>query len=192
MTFGQNWSELMKKINMKKNTSLIVLAVLFISFLGIHKATVGSRCNLDKPGVDSYANQVLSESAGYRVQEEELDRQATDGSNRKIFTDKNEDVVLIEDTHSGESGFRSVYVIFKNEKAVKVIDVLTHYIVPPIEDPNSEPIITEDEFYIKDSGICSWYKQGKLISQSTLNEQEYLNVIKQIVSDAENVAGIIQ
>lgn len=177
---------------MKKNISIFLVLILliggFVTYKTHNKNTLNN-CSLNKSEIDLYVDKVVTETLNYKVQENELDRQATDGSYRKIFTDKNDDVVLIEDEYSGESGFRTVSVFLKNKEVVKVVDELTHYDVPPIEDPASVPTITKDEFYVIDSNICIWYKQGKLTDQDISGENEYLDVIHGIIRDAKNIVG---
>ncbi|MBP9851724.1 MAG: hypothetical protein KBC67_00500 [Candidatus Pacebacteria bacterium] len=176
---------------MKKYISILIIIVLFavgIIAYNKHDKNIAINCSSNQSEIDSYVSKVLAESGNYNVQENELDRQATDGSYRRIFTDKNNDVVLIEDKHSGETGFRTVSVVLKDKKVVKVIDELTSYKIAPIEDPASVPTMTKDEFYVVNSSICTWYKEGKLTDQITSPEKEYINVINGIILDAENVA----
>jgi len=176
---------------MKKNTYilsvLVLLVVGLIACIKYNKDIFGV-CSANQAEISSYVDKVIFESVSYKVQESTLDRQATDGSSRKVFTDKSDNVVLIEDKYSGESGYRTVSVILKNREVVKVIDELTHYDIPPIEDPSSQPIITKSEFYVFGSKICTWYKENKLADQNSFKEKDYINVIHEIILDAENLA----
>ncbi len=144
-------------------------------------------CSVNAQEVELYINSQMSNRNSYITSEYTIERQSVDGSRRKIYRDPvSNSVMIVEDIHSGESGYRTYSTYFKENRVISVVDLSVEYPVPPSVDPNSIPNTFYKTYYITGGRICSVQETGdntkNEISENSIDSTE--NVIR-LVAELE-------